>query len=600
MSEFDNLNNENENTAAGGSTGADNSNASANNSGANYSGSQSNENDSTYHGRINEGDRFYRSSSESGSDSQSSSGYGSSGSSYSSTSYTYGPNGGSYNTGSSYNSGSGSSYNSGDYNNGSYNGNYNNGSYNNDNGGNNYNYGSGNGYNGNSYTYNPDNNNDGNGKHKKSKKKQKKAKKMKKSASMTAGKVVALGLCCALVGGVVGGVGVLAGTSLAGSGSEEAEETEEEETSTTTIVESSRTAVLESEEYDTTGEEMTASQIYDAYVESCVGITVSVTYNIFGYTSEAAASGSGFIISSDGYIVTNYHVVEDGDSDGITVTLYDDTTYDATLVGYDSSNDVAVLKIDATDLSPVVLGDSDTLSVGDMVVAIGNPLGELTFSLTQGVVSALDREVTVSSDSSGSSVTMNLIQTDAAINSGNSGGPLFNEYGEVIGITNAKYSSSSSSEASIDNIGFAIPINTVKSIIESIIENGYVEKPYLGVTLQTYSYTNDEGETITGAMIYSVESDSAAEEAGLQRGDLITAIDGEEITSSTDATTAVSSHAAGDVITITIDRNGETMDVEVTLGATIESATDDEEEETTTEDDSSSTNPYSYGYGYGY
>ena len=426
-------------------------------------------------------------------------------------------------------------------------------------------------------------------------KKQKKAKRAKKSSGMTAGKVVALGLCCAIVGGIAGGAGVLAVSSLTGTGTT----TTSSSSSTTSLVESARTAALENTTYDTTGEEMTASEIYEANVNSCVGITVSITYNIFGYTTESAASGSGFIVTSDGYIVTNYHVVEDGDSDGITVTLYDGSVYDATLVGYDSSNDVAVLKIDATDLTPVVLGDSDTLSVGDTVVAIGNPLGELTFSLTAGVVSALDREVTVSSDSSGSSVTMNLIQTDAAINSGNSGGALFNEYGEVIGITNAKYSSSSSSEASIDNIGFAIPINTVKSIIESIIENGYVEKPYLGVTLQTYSYTTSDGETVTGAMIYSVESGSAAEEAGLQRGDLITAIDGEEITSSTDATNAVSSYAAGDEITITIDRNGTSMDVTVTLGSKIESYTDDDEEETTTEDtttdsDSSTTMPYGF------
>ncbi|MCD8145359.1 MAG: trypsin-like peptidase domain-containing protein [Oscillospiraceae bacterium] len=424
--------------------------------------------------------------------------------------------------------------------------------------------------------------------------KPKKAKRAKSGANMTAGKVVALGLCCAIVGGIAGGGGVLLGTSLSSSGSSVAASS-----NVTGLVESARTSALENTSYDTTGEEMTASQIYEANVNSCVGITVSITYNVFGYTTESAASGSGFIITSDGYIVTNYHVVEDGDSDGITVTLYDGTTYEATLVGYDSSNDVAVLKIEATDLTPVVLGDSDSLSVGDDVVAIGNPLGELTFSLTSGVVSALDREVTVSSDSSGSSVTMNLIQTDCAINSGNSGGALFNEYGEVIGITNAKYSSSSSSEASIDNIGFAIPINTVKSIIESIIENGYVVKPYLGVYLQDYSYTNISGETITGAMVYSVESGSAAEEAGLQRGDLITAIDGEAITSSTEATTAVSSHAAGDTITITIDRNGETIDLTVTLGSKIESATD-EAEDTTESSDSSGYGSYPYGYGYSY
>ncbi len=414
-------------------------------------------------------------------------------------------------------------------------------------------------------------------------------KKAKSGANMTAGKVVALGLCCAILGGIVGGAGVVVGSGMLSGGSSTSTSTDA--ATTTTLVESSRTAALESTTYDTTGEVMTASQIYAANVNSCVGITVNITYNVFGYSTTSAASGSGFIITSDGYIVTNYHVVEDGDTDGITVTLYDGTEYEATLIGYDSSNDVAVLKVDATDLTPVVLGDSDSLSVGDDVVAIGNPLGELTFSLTSGVVSALDREVTVSSDSSSSgSITMNLIQTDCAINSGNSGGALFNEYGEVIGITNAKYSSSSSS-TSIDNIGFAIPINSVKSIIESIIEKGYVEKPYLGVTLQTYSYTTTSGEVIYGAMIYSVESGSAAETYGLQRGDLIIAIDDTEITSSSDATTAVGNYAAGDTIVVTIDRNGETMEITVVLGAKESSTTTTETESSTSSESSTETMP---------
>jgi serine protease Do len=277
--------------------------------------------------------------------------------------------------------------------------------------------------------------------------------------------------------------------------------------------------------------------------------------------------------------------------------MYDGTTYDATLVGYYDDNDIAVLKVDAEGLTPVVVGSSDDLNVGDQVIAIGNPLGELTFSLTSGYVSALDREVTLSIDND--YVTMNLIQTDAAINSGNSGGPLFNSYGEVIGITNAKYgSSSSSSSASIDNIGFAIPIDSVLSIIESIIENGYVVKPYLGVSLQDYSYTDASGNTVSGALIYSVVSGEAAEAAGLSRGDLITAINGEEITSASDATTAVGKCAPGDEITITIDRNGETMDITATLGERQEAA-DSSSDQQSTDSSSDYSNGWGYGYGYG-
>ena len=214
------------------------------------------------------------------------------------------------------------------------------------------------------------------------------------------------------------------------------------------------------------GKLMTASQVYKANVNSTVGITTEITTNWWGYQSTSAAAGSGFILTEDGYILTNEHVIEEANS--ITVAMYDGTKYPATLIGYDVSNDIAVLKIDAKGLTPVTLGNSDALEVGDEVIAIGNPLGELTFSLTKGIVSALNRAVTLSSN-----VTMNLIQTDAAINSGNSGGALFNMYGEVVGITNAKYSSSSSG-ASVDNIGFAIPISSVKTIITEIISGGSI------------------------------------------------------------------------------------------------------------------------------
>ena len=224
------------------------------------------------------------------------------------------------------------------------------------------------------------------------------------------------------------------------------------------------------------GELMTPAEVYAANVNSTVGITTSVTTNFWGYQSTSAASG--FIISDDGYILTNFHVIEESDS--ISVSMYNGDSYDATLTGYDEGNDIAVLKIEAEGVAPVILGDSDNLNVGDSVVAIGNPLGELTFSLTSGAVSAKDREVAFSNNRS-----MNLLQTDCAINSG---GALFNLYGEVIGVANAKYSASSGSSASIDNIGFAISINSIMNIVESVIEKGYISKPYIGISVLDVSF----------------------------------------------------------------------------------------------------------------
>ena len=363
-------------------------------------------------------------------------------------------------------------------------------------------------------------------------------KKTKNHASFA--KTAALVLCCSLLSGTAGAgiaYGIKGEASPAGNG--------------TTLTESARTPQTVDISYVDGKEEMTAAEVYAANVNSTVGITTSITTNYWGYKTSAAAAGSGFIVSSNGYIVTNYHVIEDSDS--VTVTTYDGNTYDAEIVGYDESNDLAVLKIDASGLTPVVLGDSDALNVGDDVLAIGNPLGELTFSLTKGSVSALNREVTLSSD-----VTMNLIQTDAAINSGNSGGALFNMYGEVVGITNAKYSSSAASgEASIDNIGFAIPLNSVKAIITGIIEKGYYAKPYLGVRLSDAS---------NAALVYSVESGSAAAEAGLQANDIITAANGEPVTCADDLTALVKTLTPGDTLTLTVTRGGESTEITVTVG----------------------------------
>ena len=374
----------------------------------------------------------------------------------------------------------------------------------------------------------------------------------KKSRSRAV-KITALALSCALLGGI-GGIGAASLFNKNGSGS----------SSSSVIYQGAPHNAVTLAAVDSSTV-LSDAEIYAANVNSTVGITTSVTTNYWGYTTTSAAAGSGFIITSDGYIVTNYHVVEDSNS--ITVTLYNNESYDAELVGYDENNDVAVLKIDANDLTPVVIGDSSALRVGDHVVAIGNPLGELTFSLTQGAVSALNREVTFSSG-----LRMALIQTDCSINSGNSGGALFNCYGELIGITNAKYGSSSSSGASIDNIGFAIPFNSVKQIVSSIIEKGYIEKPYIGITIMTVSEDVRAYGLPAGASVQSVVEGSPAEAAGLQANDIITEADGNAISSSSDLTSYVSSKAPDDVIELTVYRSGETLHISVTVGLKQESA----------------------------
>ena len=377
----------------------------------------------------------------------------------------------------------------------------------------------------------------------------------KPKKNRTGAKVTALVLSCALVGGAMGFGGSALQNHLAAKNAD----TEEAQQASVVYEGSRETSVINIAQIDTS-KEMTPAEVYAQNVNSTVGSRTSITTNYWGYQTQAAAAGSGFILSADGYILTNYHVVEDSNS--ITVSLYDGTEYDATLVGCDESNDIAVLKIDAEGLTPVVLGDSDNLNVGDQVVAIGNPLGELTFSLTTGVVSPLNLKFTLSSN-----VTMNLIQTDCAINSGNSGGALFNLYGEVIGITNAKYSSSSSSsEASIDNIGFAIPLNHVKNIVKSIIETGSITKPYIGVTVSSVSSEAQGYGLPTGAAVRSVEADSPAAKAGLEENDIITEVDGTAINSSTELVNYVGEKTPGDELTFKVYRQGEELELTVTIG----------------------------------
>ena len=373
----------------------------------------------------------------------------------------------------------------------------------------------------------------------------------KKKKGLSAGKIIAIVLVCSLLGGCLGvGATLLLGNKRSG--------TTPAQSSTTVYVGERQTETVNTTRTDTS-EQLTPREVYAQNVNSTVGITTSITTNYWGYQTTSAASGSGFILTEDGYILTNYHVIQNSNS--VQVTTYDNTAYSASIVGYDESNDIAVLKIDATGLTPVVLGDSDELYVGDEVMAIGNPLGELTFSLTVGYVSAMDREVTLSSGT-----TMDLIQTDAAINSGNSGGALFNTYGEVVGITNAKYSSSSSSSsASIDNIGFAIPINHVKGIVTSIIEKGYIVKPYIGVSVTSVSSEMISYGLPKGAAVKVIAEGSPAEESGLKVNDIVTAINGEEITTSSELVKIVSAAQPGDVLTLTVYRQGEAERLTITL-----------------------------------
>lgn len=328
------------------------------------------------------------------------------------------------------------------------------------------------------------------------------------------------------------------------------------------------------------------SEIYAANVDSCVSINVSSTsYNFFGQAVQSASSGSGFIITDDGYIVTNYHVISGGTE--VSVTLNNGVTYAAQVVGGEEDYDIAVLKVDPgeTKLQSVVIGQSSNLLVGEDIVAIGNPLGELTFSLSEGIVSCLNREINVDG------TPFNMIQISAAVNSGNSGGPLFNTYGEVVGIVSAKYSSSSSG-ASVEGLGFAIPIDDVLYMIRDIMENGQVTtRPYLGI-MAAYDSQSERSGVRSGVYIESVVEGGPAEQAGLKAGDVITMIGTNTITSRSDISSLSKNYRAGDTVTVTYVRGGEVCTTTLTFGSTLDAP------QTTTQQTQQQTYPDSY-YGYG-
>ncbi|MBP5230905.1 MAG: trypsin-like peptidase domain-containing protein [Clostridia bacterium] len=317
---------------------------------------------------------------------------------------------------------------------------------------------------------------------------------------------------------------------------------------------------------DSGKQEKSYAEVYAENVSSTVGITTSITTNYFGFRTTSAASGSGFFLTEDGYVLTNYHVVEGATS--IKVTAYDDTSYTAELIGYSEANDIAILKVDASGVAPVTIGRSADMVVGDLVAAIGNPLGELTFSLTSGVVSALNRSVTTSSGS-----VMKLIQTDCAINSGNSGGALFNMYGEVIGITNAKYAGSVNGSATIDNIGFAIPIDSVISLVRQIIEDGYVLEPYIGVSAETVSNAAVRYGYPQGAYVEMVARDGEADRAGIRQGDIITELNGVAVTGRASLISAVAECKIGSTVPVKIYRDGKTIELSVVIGQKRQSLT---------------------------
>ena len=356
-------------------------------------------------------------------------------------------------------------------------------------------------------------------------------------------KVTALLLACAVVGGAAG----YGGAALSSSGK-------------TTIRQSNRTASEITVKQVSGQTLMSPAEVYASTVNSVVSINCSsVSTNIFGQSVQSASSGSGFIITQDGYIVTNHHVVSGASS--VTVTLYDGTEYPATVVGSDSDYDVAVLKINATDLQPVTLGNSSSVNVGDSVLAIGNPLGELTFSMSQGIVSCCDRAINVDG------TPFNMIQVDASINPGNSGGPLMNLYGEVVGIVSAKYSSYS--DTTVEGLGFAIPIGDVQAIITDIMENGQVtDKPSFGITAGTMTEqmaAQYQIEQKSGAFVYSVNKGGAGEKAGLRMGDVITKVDSTDIASMEDLTAAKKGHKAGDTVTVTYFRDGSSHTTSLTF-----------------------------------
>lgn len=369
-------------------------------------------------------------------------------------------------------------------------------------------------------------------------------------------RLAALAVCCALLGGIAGGAatGLLlqgreraamrpAGQQTAVSGGE------------STGAESSAARVA------STAGELTPTQLYERYAPCVVGVlNLSAVTDLYGKDTMQASTGSGVLLTGDGEILTNYHVVKDCTQ--LTVTLYDGTEHTAKLLGYEEDSDIALLKIDGSGYRHARLGDSDRLRIGTEVAAIGNPLGDLDYSLNVGYISAKDRDV----DLDGPSIRM--MQLDAAINPGNSGGALFDSYGNVIGIVYAK-----SSSVSIEGIGYAIPVNNIKDLVAQMINDPDSVKDQtkgsqimLGITIR--DITEDMSKQYSmpvGVYITEVSSMSAAERAGLQKGDIITEFAGETVTSADDLNAIKAKQTSGDTVSVKIDRNGKEMTLDLVI-----------------------------------
>ena len=390
----------------------------------------------------------------------------------------------------------------------------------------------------------------------------------KQRRGMPAAAIVALCLVCALVGGGFGGV--IAG-SLNGDDAQPQTTLNQENTPTTTG----------SSVSNNSSGEMSARDIYyNLALKQVVGINSDITTtNVWGMQVQGSVSGTGFVISEDGYILTNYHVIEDAYNTNSPITVmfssesgYDTTEYTAEVIGFERNNDVAVIKIDATGLSAATLGSSSDLLVGDTVYAVGNPLGELTYSMTPGIVSATDRVITTEEG------RMNMFQISAAVNEGNSGGPVYNAYGQVVGIVTAKPNTSSSG-TSTEGIGFAIPVDDAVRIADEVINGGHQvgsnDNPaYLGITAQDVDTMAQQYYNMPmGAYVLSVTDGSAADNAGILVGDIITQVDGYDVQSRDDLAQELTFHSAGETCEVVVYRSGEYQTLSVTFDSVPETDT---------------------------
>ena len=309
------------------------------------------------------------------------------------------------------------------------------------------------------------------------------------------------------------------------------------------------------------------SSIVNNCADAVVEISIETTSSYYSYRYTALGNGSGVIISEDGYILTNNHVIEDANK--IMVRLRNGEEYEAELIGRDSKTDTAVIKIDAKGLKFAVLGDSSKLQVGDLAVVIGNPLGKLGGTVTSGIISALEREITLDKKK------MNLIQTDAGVNPGNSGGGLFNDNGELVGIVTAK-----SSGIDVENLGFAIPVNDIKTVVDDLVKNGFASnRAYLGVGLKDAAYATSNpyddfyggifsmflSQMQYGASVTMVEEDSPADKGGIKVGDIIVSVDGNVVTTASEVTSSIANCEVGDEIEIGIIRDNKTKTIKVKL-----------------------------------